>query len=361
MERLPPAWVVGPLLALRNAIDRVHDRMVPAQLPLVERTLGIIDTKAMAVVADLGVADRLADGPVGIAALAAATGSDADALERVLRYLVARRVFRRGRDGRYRNTRISARLVTRDPASMRSWARFYGASWHVAIWDELAHSVRTGDAAASVAFGRPFWTQLTEHDPAAGAAFDAAMADASRLQAALVTGQHDFSACHDVCDVGGGTGTLLAGILAAHPRLRGTLLDLPAVVAHADTTLRDAGVADRVTVVGGDFFASVPTGCDRYLLQAVVHDWDDESCVRILSNVREALPPGGRALVLEQELPTHDGWHLAKALDLEMLVDTGAGRERTRAEFDALFTRAGLRVTRRGALPVLTIFELAAA
>jgi hypothetical protein len=164
-----------------------------------------------------------------------------------------------------------------------------------------------------------------------------------------------------VCDVGGGTGTLLAGILTAQPQLHGTLLDLPAVVAKADATLHEAGVADRVTVVAGDFFTSVPSGCDRYLLQAIVHDWDDESCVQILSNVRRAMPPGGRALVLEQELPRHGGWHLAKALDLEMLVDTGAGRERTRKEFEALFARAGLRVTRRGALPVLTIFELAAA
>jgi O-methyltransferase/methyltransferase family protein len=346
---------------MRNGIDRLHDRMVPAQLPLLERTLGIVDTKAMAVVAELGIADRLADGPADAATLAAATSTDPDALERLLRYLVARRVFRRGRDGRYRNTRISARLAGSDPASMRAWTRFYGAPWHVAIWNELGHAVRTGDAAATVAFGRPFWAQLTEHDLDAGAVFDAAMADASRLQADLVTHEHDFSSCRAVCDVGGGTGTLLAGILAAKPQLHGTLFDLPAVVAKADATLHDAGVADRVTVVAGDFFTSVPRGCDRYLLQAIVHDWDDESCVHILSNVRDAMPPGGRVLVLEQELPRHDGWHLAKALDLEMLVDTGAGRERTREEFEALFARAGLRVTRRGALPVLTIFELAAA
>lgn len=360
-DRLPPAWVVRPLLALRNGLDRAHDRMVPAQLPLVERTLGIIDTKAMAVAAELGLADRLADGPADATTLATDTGADADALERLLRYLVARRVFRRGRDGRYRNNRLSVHLAGRDAASMRAWTRFFGASWHVASWNELGHSVRTGDAAAAVAFGRPFWTQLTEHDLDAGTLFDAAMADASRLQAGLLNGQHDFSGCRDVCDVGGGTGTLLAGILAEHPQLHGTLFDLPAVAAKAAPTLAAAGVDDRVTVVGGDFFTSVPAGCDRYVLQAVVHDWDDDSCVRILSNVRTAMPDGGRVLVLEQELPHHAGWHLAKALDLEMLVDTGAGRERTRAEFEALFDRAGLRVTRRGALPVLTIFELASA
>ncbi len=359
-DRLPPGWVVRPLLALRNGVARLQDRMVPAQLPLFERTLGIIDTKAMAVAAELGIADRLADGPADAATLAAATGADTDALDRLLRYLVARRVFRRGPDGRYRNNRVSALLAGGDAASMRSWARFFGASWHVASWNELGHSVRTGDAAAAVAFGRPFWAQLTEHDRAAGALFDAAMADASRLQAGLLTRHHDFSGCREVCDVGGGTGSLLAAVLAGHPRVHGTLFDLPAVVAHAAPTLTAAGVADRVRVVGGDFFASVPGGCDRYVLQAIVHDWDDESAVRILSNVRAAMPEDARVLVLEEELPRHHGWHLAKAVDLEMLVDTGAGRERTRAEYEALFDRAGLRVARRGALPVLTIFELVA-
>ena len=142
--------------------------------------------------------------------------------------------------------------------------------------------------------------------------------------------------------------------------MHGTLFDLPAVVADAGPVLAAAGVADRVEVVGGDFFSSVPEGRDRYVLQAIVHDWDDPACVRILGNVRRAMPPDGRVLVVEQELPRHAGWHLAIALDLEMLVDTGGGRERTRAEFDALFTLAGFRVARRQALPVLSVFELVA-
>ena len=118
-------------------------------------------------------------------------------------------------------------------------------------------------------------------------------------------------------------------------------------------------MTDRVEIVGGSFFDSVPGGCDRYLLQAIVHDWDDDSCVRILSNVRAAMDPDGRVLVLEQELPAGAAPHMTKVVDLEMLVDTGAGRERTRKELDALFARAGLRVERAIALPVLVIFELA--
>ena len=138
------------------------------------------------------------------------------------------------------------------------------------------------------------------------------------------------------------------------------LFDLPAVTAKSDAVLQRAGVTGRVDVVGGDFFTSVPPGCDRYVLQAIVHDWDDDSCVRILTACREALRPGGRVLVLEQTMPDHDGDHLVKALDLEMLVDTGKGRERTRTEFDALFARAGLRVDSVVPVSLLSIYELAA-
>lgn len=322
-----------------------------------ERTLGIVDTQAVAVAAELGVADHLAHGPADADALAAALGVDADALARLLRYLVARGVFRHDRDGRYRSNRASALLRSGTPESMRAWAQFWGAPWHLDLWGGLAHSVRTGESAAVPAFGRPFWEQLTAADPAAGALFAAAMADGSRLQADAVAAL-DFRSSEHVCGVGEGSGTLLAGILARNPHLRGTLFDLPAVVAGAAPVLAAVGVEERVEIVGGDFLVAVPVGRDCYLLQAVVHDWDDESCVRILGHVRTALAPAGRVLVLEQELPRHDGWHPTKASDLEMLVDTGRGRERTRAGFESLFAAAGLRVQRRRALPVLTVFEL---
>ena len=116
----------------------------------------------------------------------------------------------------------------------------------------------------------------------------------SRVQQGIVARKYDWPADARVCDVGGGTGALLAAILAANPRCSGALYDLPAVVAKAGPVLARAGVAERVDVIGGSFFDSVPAGCDRYVLQAIVHDWDDDSCVRFLGNCREALAPGGR-------------------------------------------------------------------
>jgi O-methyltransferase domain/Dimerisation domain len=354
--RVPPAWVIRPLLAARNGIARLHRAMVPPEVPLLERSLGIVDTKAVAVAAELGVADALADGPRSAAELAGATSADPDALARLLRYLVGRGVFRTTRDGRFRNNKTSELLRDDVPGSMRAWMRFYGAEWHVAGWNHLEHSVRTGEAAADVALGHPFWEYLTEVDPAAGTLFDAAMASTSSLQMDVVARKYDFVG--RVCDVGGGTGTLLASVLHANPGVTGVLFDLPTVVAKAPPVLEAAGVADRVEVVGGSFFDAVPTGCDRYLLQAIVHDWDDDSCVRFLARCREAAAPGGRILVLEAIVPEHDGDHFAKAVDLEMLVDTGAGRERTRSEFDELFARAGLRVRKVFPIALSVLFEL---
>jgi hypothetical protein len=184
------------------------------------------------------------------------------------------------------------------------------------------------------------------------------MASASSLQMEVVARKYDFKDCRRVCDVGGGTGTLLAAILSANPHLTGVLFDLPPVVARAAPVLAATGVADRVEVAGGDFFVAVPEGCDRYILEAIVHDWDDESCVTFLGRCRESMPTDGRVLVLEQLLPKHAGDHPVKAVDLEMLVDTGRGRERTRAEFEDLFSRAGFAVRRVIPIALSSVFEL---
>jgi hypothetical protein len=355
--RLPPAWVVRPLLATRNGVAKLHRGMVPAQVRVLERSLGIIDTKTIAVVADLGVADALADGPKTVDELSATLGVDADALNRVLRYLVGRGIFKHKR-GTYANNGASDSLRVDHEASLRQWARFYGSDWHVRIWNELGHSVRTGGSAAKAVFGRDFWEQLTDVDRAAGELFDDAMESVSRVQQEIVATKYDWPVNGKICDVGGGTGTLLASILDATPGARGVLFDLPAVVARAAPVLERAGVADRVEVVGGSFFESVPTACDRYVLQAIVHDWDDESCATFLTHCREALAPGGKVLVVEQTLPDHDGDHPVKAIDLEMLVDTGKGRERTAAQLEALFARAGLRVARVVAIALVSVYEL---
>ncbi len=216
------------------------------------------------------------------------------------------------------------------------------------VWGDLAHSVRTGRPALEHRFGMDSFSYLAQH-PEEAALFDEAMADFSRQIAAAVAAAYDFSGLGAVVDVGGGNGTLLAGILAAHPGLRGTVFDLPHVAARAADRLREAGLADRAEAVGGDFFREVPPGADAYLLKHVIHDWADARAARILAACRTAMGPAARLLVVEAIYPPRidgsDASRGAAANDVNMLVCTG-GRQRCEREFRALHAAAGLRLTR---------------
>ena len=205
------------------------------------------------------------------------------------------------------------------------------------------------------------WTVCSpSSNPAAGTAFTRALAFYSRLQGPIVAAKYDFSAVNRLCDVGGGSGTLLAEVLKAHPNVNGVLFEDPAVLAAAKENLATQGLADRCEFVGGNFLESVPTGCDHYMLQLVLHDWSDDFCATILRNVKSAMPRDGKILVIEGVLEGNgrDPWTL-RASDLLMLVLTGSGRERTRDEFVALFQRTGFRLARDVTLPSLAhVFEL---
>jgi ubiquinone/menaquinone biosynthesis C-methylase UbiE len=156
---------------------------------------------------------------------------------------------------------------------------------------------------------------------------------------------YDFSVFRHVADVAGGRGHTLAAILDRYPRLTGTLLDVPHAIAGARTALAGSRVADRITCIEGDFFAAIPAGGDAYLLKHVVRDWDDARAVEILKNVRKVVPPDGRLLVAESPVPPGDEPGFAKLLDLEMLLFTEQGRERTPDEYRSLFAHAGFELT----------------
>lgn len=349
--RLPPPWAVGPLFRVRHALAALHRRTGPPLLAVLEGSLGMMHTRALAVVAELGIADALGSRRLPIDELASAVRADADALGRVLRFLAARGVFRRDRRGRWRNNEASHLLRDDHPDSLRSWVRFQGAPWHFAIWQHADVSVRTGGSASVAATGAEYFDWLTG-EPDAQRIFDDAMAETSRLVGPALVAGYDFAAHRSVCDVGGGNGSLVALLLAAFPELRGVVYDLPDVVAGAPERLEAAGVADRAEVVGGSFFEGVPEGHDCYVLKAIVHDWDDDSGARILGNVRRVLPAGGRVVVVDQVVPDGRYDNPALATDLEMLVLTGRGRERTAAEFASLFGRAGFRIERTLSLSV---------
>jgi hypothetical protein len=296
-------------------------------------------TQMLHVAAELGVADALAQGPLESEVLAERCGAEADALTRLLRGLASLGVFEQDREGRFQLTPLAELLRSDHPQSMRQFLRMLGEE-HYLAWDGLLESVRSGEPA----FRRRYGCSVFDHyqqNSRRGAIFDGAMTDVSRRETAAVLAACRFDDLRHVVDVGGGHGQLLKALLLHHPQLRGTLFDQPAVLASAELPVELEG---RLTLVGGDFFEAVPEGADAYLLKHILHDWDDGRCLRILERIAAAMAPGGRVLILEQVIPEGNAPFPGKLLDLNMLVMTEGGRERTVTEYAALLESAGLRL-----------------
>lgn len=315
---------------------------------------------AVRVAATLRVADQLAAGRRTAAEMAPAVGAHPDALERLLRHLVTIGLLTRDSEGRYVTTDAGDQLRDDHPGGRRKWLDISGGIGRGDLsFVDLIHSVRTGTPAYPLRYGRPFWDDLGA-DQQMSASFDALMRHHIEIDNAGIADAYNWAALGHVTDVGGGSGALLGVLLGAHPRLRGTLVDLPGPTSGARQHLRDKGLADRAQVVTGSFFDPLPAGSGGYVLSAIIHDWDDAPAVAILRRCAEAA--GDTGVVLVMEAIGADGDSPDTTMDLRMLVYTG-GRERGLPELRALAAKAGLRVQgvhRVGPRHVVSIVELRA-
>lgn len=314
---------------------------------------GFWTSQMIYVAARLGVADLLAAGPRSAQDLAQASGAHADSLYRMLRALAGLGVFRELADGRFELTPVAQPLRSDVPDSQRAMALMMGEE-HYQAWGDLLYSVQSGQTAFEKIYGRPIFDYLADH-PEQGALFDAAMLAVHGRESAAMLAAYDFSnlgpladgtlAGGTLADIGGGNGSTIAAVLQAHPRLRGILFDLPAVVERARPRLAAAGLAQRCATVGGSFFEAVAGGADAYLLRHIIHDWDDERSLQILRNIRRVIPPHGKLLVVESVIPPGNDPSFGKLLDVNMLVIPG-GRERSEPQYRELYRQAGFELTR---------------
>jgi SAM-dependent methyltransferase len=310
-------------------------------------------SQAISAAAKLNLADQLASGPRTISELAAATHARPHMLYRLLRALSSVGIFTEAGGTpdtetaarRFALTPIADTLRSDAPYPMLGAAMMFGEEWSVRAWAGLARSVQTGETAFNHVYGELLFEYLPKHSDA-HEVFHLAMQSFTALtQDAVVIG-YDFSQFRVIADVGGGSGRLLGAILAANPRLRGILSDSESVLAGAKPVLDAAGVTNRCTLQPGNFFESVPGGADAYILKHIIHDWDDEKSAHILSNCRRALGPQGKILVVDTVVAPANEPSLGKLLDLEMIVMTPGGRERTEREFRKLFAAGGFRLAR---------------
>jgi len=317
--------------------------VLPPHVQLIQMGRAHIVSRTVYAAAKLGLADHLAAGPKSAAELAGDVRVHAPSLHRLMRTLASLGILTERAEQRFALTNLGEALKTGAPGSARSSVISSGSPWALSGWDNVVYSIETGKTGFEKAQGIPFFDYLAQH-PEAASLFSEMMVGLHNQEPPAVAAAYDFSIFKTIADVGGATGNMLAAVLAHHGGPRGILFDRPHVVRDAPALLEAKGVSDRVTIEPGDFFTSVPTGADAYILSHIIHDWDEDQCLTILGHVRKAMNRAGRLLIVEMVLPPGDTPHPGKILDITMLVQMG-GQERTEAEYASLLSKAGLRLT----------------
>ncbi|MBI5289471.1 MAG: methyltransferase [Chloroflexi bacterium] len=321
---------------------------------LVRMVNGYQVSQALAVAAELGIADLIGDMEVSVGELAAAAEAHEDALYRLLRALASVGVLHEHPGRHFSMTQLGQGLRRDAPGSIAGWVRHMGAPYYWNAWSNLLHSVRTGENAFKALYGTDVWSYRSER-PRENDLFNAAMASLTGSQTIALLSSYDFSRFGTIADVGGGNGALLAHILQRCPHSKGILFDQEHVVSGAPAELSRAGVDDRCAVVAGSFFETVPPGADAYIMKSILHDYTDDRAAEILRVCRKATSSGVMLLVIERVVGPPNEDPQTKFSDLNMLVAPD-GRERTEAEWRELFAAGGFRLER--AIPTPSGFRV---
>jgi O-methyltransferase domain/Dimerisation domain len=324
--------------------DTTKDQLRPLLQQLI---FGFFPSAVLSVAARLRIPDLVAAGPKSSDELADATNTHPPSLYRLLRALAYLGMLEESEPRRFGLTDMGELLRSDVPDSMWATTQLFCGEHVWRSWGDLMAGVQTGKPSHERGIGSEPFTDFAEN-PEAARNFNQAMSEGTLREAPGVLASYDFAQFSTLVDVGGGDGTLLAGILAATPGLQGILFDTGPGSTEAPRRLGDAGVDDRCQVVQGDFFDAVPEGADAYIMKSVIHDWDDDRCVTILSNCRRAMKVDGKVLIVEPVVPERvkPSFALLGVVmsDLNMLMNTG-GKERTEDEFASILSSAGFHLT----------------
>jgi SAM-dependent methyltransferase len=314
-----------------------------AAAQLLQMIKGYWVSQIVGTLAQLEIADQLAQGPLDCDVLANGIGCEPKATYRLLRASANVGLVSALPDGRFGLTPLGELLRSNVPGSMRDSAIAFTAPGHWLPWGRLAEAVRHGERQTVAALGQELFDYYAIN-PCEGSAFTGTMANHSDPIAEELVQTLDTSAVTHVVDIGGASGAIISALLDANPALFGTILDRADVVPRAEAALAQRGLSSRCRVVEGDFFKNVPEA-DLFILKSILHDWDDQQSVEILRNCARALRPNGRVILIERVMPEHGKPSAAALSDLNMLVLL-PGRERTASEFAELFRASGLQLDR---------------
>jgi O-methyltransferase/methyltransferase family protein len=312
---------------------------VPPRVQLLNLAAGFMITQTIGALVRLGIPELVTERPRSVSELADASGANPDALRRALRALASLGIFEQA-EGVVRHTELSELLRRDAPSSIEGQARLF-SGFQYATWADAFETFRTGEPAFARVHGKPMFDWFDDH-PDEADTFNRAMEQRGVGRRTPLL-ERDWSRERTVVDVGGGTGATLTALLAAHPHLSGTIVDLEHARAGAEAAIAAAGLGDRCAFVAGSFFEELPAGADAYVLSAILHDWSDERASAILRTCRAAMRPDARLFLVEAVIAPGDDPDWMKLLDLHMLVALG-GRERSEDEWRDLLTANGFRL-----------------
>ena len=344
LNRVPPVWVFSITHNLRNFFKKLYYSFVPASVAVFEKSQGFWIAKAINVACELNLAEIIDKEEKTVEEIAKKSNTDAPALYRLMRALASEGIFKETKLKTFKNNKFSTAL-REGPGNFKHMIKHQLNETNWKIINGLQYSVTSGTNAAQKILGSNIFTHL-ENTPEKNELYNKAMSETSLLSSAAIVSAYNFKGSNTLVDLGGGDGTLLFNILQKHHQLNGILFDLPHVVQSANEQAKKFGVENRVQIVPGSFFDTEIPAADTYILKNILHVFNDETSIRLLKSIREAMNGKGKILIIEAVISEDNKPSFGKIFDLQMLLGTENGKERTEKDFRNIFIQAGFNLRR---------------
>ena len=245
-------------------------------------------------------------------------------------------------DARYRNTPETSHFLDESSPAYQGGLLNIWEERNYRYWADLTEALKTGKPQNEIKHsGRPFFETMYA-DPQRLETFVAAMHSSSRRNFEQFADRFPFDRYQRLCDVGGADGLLSRTVAAAHPHLKCVSFDLPAVTDIAARKIADAGLAERVHAVAGDFLADALPAADVITMGMILHDWNLEVKRQLIAKAYDALPDGGAFVVIESLIDDARRENtFGLTMSLNMLIEFGDAFDYTAADFRNWCSAAG--------------------
>ncbi|MCX6281309.1 MAG: methyltransferase [Bacteroidetes bacterium] len=344
IQKLPPYRLVQTLGNFRALILKLHRSLFPGSVVLYEQFQSFWMLQPLYIAAELNIAGLLREKPLTAAELAIRTGTDPEALYRVLRALSSSGIFKES-DARLFKLNSRSRALLDGEGSMRNMIIHHLGAVNWSAAGNLMHTVKTGENAFSALFGSDIYPYLQQNHEEMQK-FEKSMSDLSALALEPMISRYDFSGFKTIADIGGGEGFLLSAILNIVAGAKGILFDLPENSGKAKEFISSRGLSEKIFFQAGSFLEPFSLEADLYIMKNVLHNWNDALCSRILENLGKTVSSGAKLLILEMVVPGPSVPSYAKLVDIQMLATMPGGKERTKQEFEVLLRQSGFRLNR---------------